>query len=91
MFTGLYPHSNGQYGLLNAGVKFELHQPLRQQTIPTLLKKAGYRTGIVGKLHVGPENSFAFSIAHSRSTREMWRFSASARGNSSAKELSHSC
>ncbi len=62
MFTGLYPHANGQYGLLNAGAGFELHEPLRQRTIPALLKQAGYRTGILGKLHVGPEASFPFDI-----------------------------
>jgi N-sulfoglucosamine sulfohydrolase len=60
MFTGLYPHANGQYGLLNAGADFELHEPLRDQTIPAHLKRAGYRTGIIGKLHVGPEASFPF-------------------------------
>src|SRR5688572_17331343 len=49
MFTGLYPHATGQYGLVNGG--FELHESLQTQTIPALLKKAGYRTGILGKLH----------------------------------------
>jgi N-sulfoglucosamine sulfohydrolase len=58
MFTGIYPHANGQYGLVNGG--FALHEPLRAQTIPALLKKAGYSTAILGKLHVAPENSFPF-------------------------------
>ncbi|MCU0247199.1 MAG: sulfatase [Bryobacter sp.] len=56
MFTGLYPHSNGQYGLANTG--YQLHENLRDKTIPALLKPAGYRTGIIGKLHVEPEASF---------------------------------
>ena len=60
MFTGLYPHATGQYGLVNGG--FELHRPLREQTIPALLKRAGYRTGIIGKLHVAPEDSFPFDV-----------------------------
>ena len=60
MFTGLYPHANGQYGLLNANAGFELHKELRSKTIPAYLKRAGYRTGIIGKLHVGPEKSFPF-------------------------------
>lgn len=71
MFTGLYPHANGQYGLLNAGAGFELHEPLRAQTIPALLKKAGYRTGILGKLHVGPENSFPFDTRIRVDTRDV--------------------
>ncbi len=71
MFTGLYPHANGQYGLLNAGAGFELHEPLRSQTIPALLKKAGYRTGILGKLHVGPEDSFPFDSRIKVDTRDV--------------------
>lgn len=71
MFTGLYPHANGQYGLLNAGVGFELHQEVRTRTLPALLKKAGYRTGIVGKLHVGVEASFPFDARMKADTRDV--------------------
>lgn len=60
MFTGLYPHSNGHYGLANTG--FSLHDNLRDKTIPALLKQAGYRTGIIGKLHVEPEASFPWDL-----------------------------
>lgn len=56
MLTGLYPHSTGQYGLANAG--FALHEPLRANTMPNVLRRAGYKTGIIGKLHVEPESSF---------------------------------
>jgi len=59
MFTGLYPHANGQYGL-TAGGYFALHPHLRDATIPNILKRVGYRTGIIGKLHVAPGNSFKF-------------------------------
>lgn len=69
MFTGLYPHANGQYGLLNAGVGFQLHEPLRRRTLPALLKRFGYRTGIIGKLHVGPEKSFPFDARLRVNTR----------------------
>ena len=71
MFTGLYPHSNGQYGLANGG--FTLHESLRDATIPNVLKKAGYRTGIIGKLHVEPESSFAWDHADksSEATRKV--------------------
>ena len=60
MFTGLYPHGNGQYGLVNTG--YSLHERLRAKTTPALLKGAGYRTGIIGKLHVDPEPSFPFDL-----------------------------
>ncbi|MCP5117507.1 MAG: sulfatase [bacterium] len=58
MFTGLHTHSTGQYGLTGAGLA--LHPELHDATIPNILTKAGYRTGILGKLHVAPEESFAF-------------------------------
>lgn len=61
MFTGLYPHSNGQYGLM-PGTGYSLHPHLRDKTIPSLLKQAGYRTGIIGKLHVAPDESFPFDF-----------------------------
>ena len=60
MFTGLHTHSTGQYGLTNSG--FALHPELHNRTIPNLLKPAGYRTGIIGKLHVAPEESFQFDF-----------------------------
>ena len=60
MFTGLYPHGNGQYGLANAGVGFRLHEGLVDRLLPNVLNRAGYRTGIIGKLHVNPENRFQF-------------------------------
>ncbi len=64
MLTGLFPHANGQYGLANAG--FSLHAPLRPNTLPNLLRRAAYRTGIIGKLHVEPESSFVWDYRGSR-------------------------
>ena len=59
MLTGLYPHLNGQYGL-TAVPGAALHPHLHDATLPNILKRAGYRTGIIGKLHVNPGNSFKF-------------------------------
>jgi N-sulfoglucosamine sulfohydrolase len=59
MFTGLFPHTNGQYGLANTG--FRLHEQFTNRTIPVFAQKAGYRTGIIGKLHVEPESSFPWN------------------------------
>ena len=58
--TGLYPHQHGQIGLATWG--FRLY---REDTpnIPRNLKAAGYRTGIIGKLHVNPESAFPFDFA----------------------------
>lgn len=69
MFTGLYPHSTGQYGLTNTGLS--LHEHLHDRVLPDLLKKAGYRTGLIGKLHVAPENKFDFDMRGKGSTRDV--------------------
>lgn len=85
MFTGLYPHGTGQYGLANTGLA--LHDNLHQATIPAVLKKAGYRTGIIGKLHVEPEDTFPFDFLHKNSanTRKVRDVATLAGGFLSAK------
>ncbi|MDO6436676.1 sulfatase [Cyclobacterium sp. 1_MG-2023] len=58
IFTGLYPHQNGQLGWathyygLYSGVK----------VLPNYLKQSGYRTGILGKIHVNPAERFDFDF-----------------------------
>ena len=50
ILTGLYPHENGHIGLASHGY-------LMREAFPTtysLLQKAGYITGMIGKLHVNP-------------------------------------
>ena len=62
LFSGLYPHGNGHYGLANAGVGFKVHERLLPFLLPNLLKQSGYQTGIIGKLHVNPESAFQFDF-----------------------------
>lgn len=62
MFTGLYPHGNGHYGLANVNVGFQVHEELIENLLPNVLKRSGYRTGIIGKLHVNPEERFQFDL-----------------------------
>lgn len=74
LFTGLYPHQTGffppdntpvgQIGIAKAGNNYEMDP--RVITMPQLLKMAGYRTGIIGKLHVFPEASFPFDYKRFR-------------------------
>jgi N-sulfoglucosamine sulfohydrolase len=58
ILTGLFTHQNGQYGLQ--------HPPHSQQThpwvmsLPNLLRAAGYWTGIIGKIHIGPQAVYNF-------------------------------
>jgi N-sulfoglucosamine sulfohydrolase len=57
--TGLYPHQNGQIGL--ATWKFRMYDE-NTPNIVRSLKQAGYRTGIIGKLHVNPASAFPFDF-----------------------------
>jgi N-sulfoglucosamine sulfohydrolase len=58
--TGLYPHQHGQVGLATWGFRL-----FREDTpnLPRWLKQAGYRTGLIGKLHVNPESAFPFDVS----------------------------
>ncbi len=55
--TGLYPHQNGQIGL--ATHKFALYKR-DTSNFATLFNAKGYHTGLIGKLHVNPEDAFPF-------------------------------
>ena len=59
LLTGLYPHQHGQIGLATWGFRM-----YREDTpnMPRSLKAAGYRTGIIGKLHIHPESAFPFDF-----------------------------
>ena len=60
IMTGLYPHQNGQLGLATWG--FRLYRA-DTPNLPSNLKAAGYRTGLIGKLHINPESAFPFDFA----------------------------
>ena len=62
IFTGIYPHGNGQYGLAHVNEAFRVHPQLIVQLLPNRLKREGYRTGLIGKLHVNPEDQFTFDL-----------------------------
>lgn len=54
ILTGLYPHQTGHLGLTTHGFRFVGEVT----TIYQQMKEAGYRTGMLGKLHVEPESFF---------------------------------
>lgn len=56
MFTGLYPHSNGVFNNFNGTDQLARNMSRDHPTIAELLSKAGYRTGYVGKWHLGVDD-----------------------------------
>ncbi len=55
IFTGVHPHQNGQIGLATHFLR------MYREDIPNIFrsfKSAGYRTGVIGKIHVNPESAF---------------------------------
>ncbi len=74
MLTGLYPHQHGQIGLATWGFRM-----YREDTpnLPRSLKAAGYRAGIIGKLHINPESAFPFDfhgLGNHALRNERWRY-----------------
>ncbi len=59
MLSGPHPHQNGQIGLSHRG--FAMRDP-GIPTLPSVLKEAGYSTGILGKLHIKPTAAFPFDF-----------------------------
>jgi len=60
ILSGLQNHSNGHYG--HAHAEHNLHYLPRVRSTPQLLKAAGYRTGVIAKLHVNPLSDFPWDL-----------------------------
>jgi len=58
LLTGLQSHANGMYGLEHQQHNFRSFDTI--QSLPVLMKKAGYRTARIGKFHVAPEAVYHF-------------------------------
>jgi N-sulfoglucosamine sulfohydrolase len=69
ILSGLYPHTNGMYGLMHAEHHFSSLDEIRPVTLPVALAAAGYRTAQAGKLHVGPEAAYHFQHYLAKPTR----------------------
>jgi N-sulfoglucosamine sulfohydrolase len=60
ILNGKHNHATGQYGLAHANHHFVGFDKL--QTLPALLRQAGYRTALAGKFHVLPEPLYPFDV-----------------------------
>jgi N-sulfoglucosamine sulfohydrolase len=60
LYTGLHTHTSGQYGLAHA--EHNQHTRANVKSLPGYLKAAGYRTGILAKVHVLPREVYPFDV-----------------------------
>ena len=61
IMTGLHNHTNGQYGLAHAEHGFVSR--VGTQSLPTMMRKAGYRTARIGRtVHVRPRDMYEFKL-----------------------------
>jgi len=70
MLTGLYTHSNGQYGHAHDYHNLHLHKWV--EPLPQLLKKNGYATGLIGKFHVNPAAQFGWDMLQEGAARDVY-------------------
>lgn len=60
ILTGLPTHACGQYGLAHA--THNQHSFRNVRGLPALLAPAGYRSGVIAKLHVQPKEVYPFDV-----------------------------
>lgn len=69
IYTGLHTHENGQYGLNHDHHHFMTFDHV--ETAPALLNDLGYLTGIIGKVHVGPDAIYPWTVREPSMTRDV--------------------
>ena len=69
IYTGLHTHENGQYGLHWFRSHFQTFHHI--DSAPLLFNQAGYQTGIVGKIHVGPPEVYPWQVRKESDTRDV--------------------
>lgn len=69
IYTGLHAHENGQYGLNHDYHHFMTFDHI--ETAPKLLGDLGYLTGIIGKVHVGPDYVYPWEVREALGTRNV--------------------
>lgn len=73
IYTGLFTHTNGQYGLQHATHNQQTFRWVK--SVSSILNKQGYHTGVIGKVHVQPEEIYPFQEVISeglKGNRDVW-------------------
>jgi N-sulfoglucosamine sulfohydrolase len=69
MYTGLHTHQNGCYGLTHGDNGFQTF--VKVETAPALFNELGYKTGILGKVHVGPDSLYPWQTKEESESRNV--------------------
>ncbi|NOZ33155.1 MAG: sulfatase, partial [Alphaproteobacteria bacterium] len=69
IYSGLHTHQNGQYGLHHNHHHFMTFAQV--ETAPKLFGELGYLTGIIGKVHVGPDAVYPWEVREESATRDV--------------------
>lgn len=70
IYTGMHTHQNGQYGLQSGKHHFMTFDHI--DSGPAILSRHGYLTGIVGKIHVGPDAVYPWEYKAESLTRDVF-------------------
>lgn len=67
IYTGLHTHENGSYGLVLERNGFQTWKNV--ETAPEAFNSLGYKTGILGKIHVAPEAKYSWETRKESESR----------------------
>lgn len=76
IYTGLHTHESGSYGLTHGRNGFGTFEKV--ETAPLLFNHLGYRTGILGKVHVGPNERYPWQVRKESESRDVTRIAKQA-------------
>ncbi|MFN3322219.1 MAG: sulfatase [Bryobacteraceae bacterium] len=77
MLSGLHNHANGHFGHAHSVHNFSYLPSIRP--LPAVLKQSGYRSGVIGKLHVNPVSSFQWDLDSQGQNRDVLSMAERAR------------
>ncbi len=77
LLTGLPTHMCGQYG--HAHAEHNFHSFRQVKGLPALLAPAGYKSGVIAKLHVQPREVYPFDVEYGGNGRNPVQIAAQAR------------